>query len=919
MAHKGTRFLKTDFQIHSPRDNNWDGARPEDKSTDIEQSRQLWAQEFIQKCSDCGLRAIAFTDHHEGIYQWYVIEQLRIMKERDPELDLWIFPGMELTAKDSAQAIILFDANIDKIHFEKARNLLKLPSDCQEKLSHGIQLELLSYNIDEIQGQLQSDDELKDKFIIFPNVTPSGYKTVLRKGFHKRFKEMPYLGGYLDRMYPDDLDSGDRKILDGAIPAWSTERRGVISTSDSRYSDYRLLGKHSTWIKLAHPTAESLRQAMLAADSRIRYEEPADPDVYIKSISINGADFLSLDEISFSPQYNAIIGGRGAGKSTLLEYLRFVLGRSAYDLESAEWDPTHERRRDLLEQALNAENGEIQAVVSVDSALITLLRKRTASDQIEMEVGGQSQVITPEEVRDLIQVQTFNQGELSHLGREKAEDRLLELITDPKRDEFESIENELKRISQQITKQLDRQIDEWGLQQKIRQYETEITTIQARITAQKELLSKAPEQAQNAIELHATYIKANTMLDNLGRTTKDSGDSLLKAFDSYLSNLTKAITDDLTGFDEIDSIIQATKVSLVEARKLRSSFEEINAKLADTYEQAQANWEPKLNTHNEEYENLVQTLAGRKEQAENILKLEEELKKQTNGKGLAEEEKGELSDAQELFTELVDEYKDFQIKRIALTKESLETVESLSGGLAKAELSLQPKMNEIQTALNDLFASTYISQSKKDNLENLIRDDADSLGQWWLIIGEAIEILKSKVDGGGVDKLNIPILKRIVEENVIKHLYDRITQERVSELVKARIGPRLEIYQIRDGKEIEFSRASQGERATTILKILMNQNGGPLFIDQPEEDLDNKIINEVVEAARKVKNNRQLIFATHNANLVVNGDAELVLNLDSGQILQEGAIDHADVRESITTTMEGGKQAFELRRRKYNF
>jgi len=46
---------------------------------------------------------------------------------------------------------------------------------------------------------------------------------------------------------------------------------------------------------------------------------------------------------------------------------------------------------------------------------------------------------------------------------------------------------------------------------------------------------------------------------------------------------------------------------------------------------------------------------------------------------------------------------------------------------------------------------------------------------------------------------------------------------------------------------------------------------------------------------------------------------ELVLNLDAGQLYQEGAIDHAEVRDSITATMEGGKEAFELRRRKYNF
>ena len=99
----------------------------------------------------------------------------------------------------------------------------------------------------------------------------------------------------------------------------------------------------------------------------------------------------------------------------------------------------------------------------------------------------------------------------------------------------------------------------------------------------------------------------------------------------------------------------------------------------------------------------------------------------------------------------------------------------------------------------------------------------------------------------------------------------------------------------------------------------MNQQGGPLIIDQPEEDLDNRIISEIVDMVRRAKSDRQIIFATHNANMVVNGDAELVVSLAGGKPLTAGAIDVNEVRNSITEIMEGGKDAFELRRQKYNF
>jgi type III restriction enzyme len=99
----------------------------------------------------------------------------------------------------------------------------------------------------------------------------------------------------------------------------------------------------------------------------------------------------------------------------------------------------------------------------------------------------------------------------------------------------------------------------------------------------------------------------------------------------------------------------------------------------------------------------------------------------------------------------------------------------------------------------------------------------------------------------------------------------------------------------------------------------MNQSIGPLIIDQPEEDLDNKIINDIIRTIRLTKVDRQLIMSTHNANIAVNGDSELVIEMSLGNKGATGAIDELDIREAITSTMEGGKEAFELRRRKYNY
>ena len=134
-------------------------------------------------------------------------------------------------------------------------------------------------------------------------------------------------------------------------------------------------------------------------------------------------------------------------------------------------------------------------------------------------------------------------------------------------------------------------------------------------------------------------------------------------------------------------------------------------------------------------------------------------------------------------------------------------------------------------------------------------------------------------------------------------------------------------YRAREQEYIPFQNASAGQQATALLKTLLNQPGPPLIIDQPEEDLDNPVMLEIVERVWQAKQKRQLIFASHNANLVVNGDAELVAWCDHrtagdqsrGTIAGEGAIDVDDVRDAIKKIMEGGEAAFNLRKEKYGF
>ena len=122
---------------------------------------------------------------------------------------------------------------------------------------------------------------------------------------------------------------------------------------------------------------------------------------------------------------------------------------------------------------------------------------------------------------------------------------------------------------------------------------------------------------------------------------------------------------------------------------------------------------------------------------------------------------------------------------------------------------------------------------------------------------------------------------------------------------------------------------STGQKATAVLLLLLLESDAPLVVDQPEDDLDNRFITEgIVPKMREEKRRRQFLFATHNANIPVLGDAELVIGLSaSGESGQEvkakipskhmGSIDERPVREMIEEVLEGGNEAFEMRRLKY--
>ena len=936
MSRIGAEFRKADFQIHSPRDAGWDGNRPEDPIAEpadaaaIQLARQQWSKEFIDKCLAEGLRAVAITDHHEGVYVFEVINWLNDQKSKGTDLDIWVFPGMEITLKDSCQALIIFDADLPQSLFETARLKLDLPTDVKPLEKVGIRVDLIKKNLEEIQDLLGSSRELEDRFIILPHVKPEGHKTVLRKGFHIRFKDMPYVGGYMDRKYLHELNHGDKAILLGEIPAWSSERRGVISTSDSRYADFRLIGKHASWVKLAAPTAESIRQAMLAADSRLKDQEPRFPKVVIERVRVKGSAYLHPDEFEFNQQLNVIIGGRGAGKSTLLEYIRFAMGCSAIDEKDLS-DPSITRMKNLLESTLSNSEGEVTVFILLNGASVKLTRSMKLKTAIQVEQGGSIVQISPSEVTDFIPVQSFRQGELSELAGDQTAQRLLDLVTADEREGIRRIESELKNIGGDISTQLGNAMRFASANGRIGALGAEKTLVLSQIESLKQQITPGDPSTQSVINNHSKFESENTKL----QFVQDQIKSSIEDIKYKLNSLNKAVSSMLEDSPSIEipelNNFYSTIRSLLSDRTddkpggplylLNISLLDADTRTAQQLTEAAVKWKTVFDAHQLEYNKQTALLVGQEEKLTELARLT--ARSQQISKDLE-------AANQELLTCKDAEFKVDALRRrhLALQKELDDVVgqqalriENASAGLARGQLSLKKRYENLK---NTIYSILNISHLREVRIESCIQEvttSDDPRSAWDSIIHELYSLLlwKERSPEGHGDRPVTQIMMKCLDETFLDRLIVKLKVDDVANAMQVILHPVVDIFQKRGASEVEFKLASQGEQAATLLNILMNQAVGPLLVDQPEADLDNRIINDVIKTISKTKNERQLILATHSANITVNADSELVIELDIGQKRSIGAIDEISVRSAITDTLEGGKEAFELRRKKYNF
>ena len=266
---KGAHFYRCDLQVHTPRDQHWQGPRHI-----ADEDRRDYASRFIGACRDNGLDAVAITDHHDLAFASYIRDAADAELDSDgkpvePQNRIVVFPGIELTLSVPCQALLIFDADFPREWYDQALTALAIDhSDASEATTANVKRIPHIATLAQLRDELDKQTFLRGRYIILPNVSDSGSDTLLRSGAAPKYRSMPCVGGYLDGSI-DKLGEGNRNILAGKDPEYGHKRIAVFQTSDNRREDHAGLGSVSTWIKWAVPTAEALRQACLAQESRV--------------------------------------------------------------------------------------------------------------------------------------------------------------------------------------------------------------------------------------------------------------------------------------------------------------------------------------------------------------------------------------------------------------------------------------------------------------------------------------------------------------------------------------------------------------------------------------------------------------------------------------------------------------------------
>jgi hypothetical protein len=960
--YQGMRWFKCDLHVHTPENSrHWNDPSIRISSPRDEQDLQAKARFFLEACHDLGLECIAVVDHnfstgtnHRLWFITHLIEQNKTVaesKHRDP---IVIFPGFELDIR--YHVLCLFDQVRKGVEIQKVLSdtltSMGLPSNDRflngtpQQPKHHSRCWSLREVLDKVQNELGGIVIAAHAFSNDGICNDTANISDFVKNWDLYAVEV--------NTWPPSQKA--RSILVGPDVNWKRAKPhrqpAALCGSDCKSledpSCANNLGCRFSWIKMSSPSIESLRQAFLDPESRIclETEPPRVEHTHIQRIEINSTKFLQDQTVVLSPHLNCLIGGRGSGKSMLFESMRLGLrGETAFrDVSEKEHVAARQVQR-------------LRRTFTDQTAILLCVFHHDSKDEFFVNNSGVPSQVVSRDVTDSATVfrrldaLIFSQEEITQLAdRQKS---LVDFIDNLTREQLESYQNRAREIVEHL--RLGRQVGE-----KIRRLDDELTTLKQEVDELgRQLAAKTTVQAE--LKKHRAAQEAERYLERIA-SKAESFKERLETLAEELETEPPSLGSHAEGFPYPDFFKNAEEKIAAAYQQLAETLKKSAETLVKSVSEAtfrHADWldvQQAIEKAEKDFHDACSAKGLTVEEAEKLRETEQQHRIKTAALQAKQDERDQAAkerpDEGKLLKELtqcwLSETKARQDMLNAITTSA--TMPRTHKGEAIVRTSLEfssdredflkrwgdfsPPRNTKAGRLWDRYARDGLEGNIGDSIFDVFLEHLRKVRsgeeegqnqegpQQGPIAGNPIQFLEMHWDN---EQAWPPMAWEYRDE--IARVRDE-KSDQWFELMVTRIRDTADLTLLRsDGTQAgSFQKGdlSTGQKNTAVLSLLLAKGTGPVLIDQPEDELDSEFLyKELVPLFRSGKRQRQLIIVTHNANIPVNADAELVYALKAeggrGVCLSQGGLDRPDVTRAVLDIMEGSEEAFIRRQEKYHF
>lgn len=927
--YPGSRWWKFDFHTHTPASSDYGPGQ--DQQALKSRTHREWLMDFI----GAGIECVAVTDHHCG--DW--IDPLKVELEQmrsegvPGAVQFHLFPGVELSI-GGTHFLAIFGQDDSTATINKLLALARY--DGNPENAHGICSETNAVTVCEEVARLGG--------IFIPahvDLDSTGLFRTSQNGVLRPIFDCEAIVAMevAEQGYQPPQGFRDAKVQWTSVLGSDSHHPGPKTDGSGRYP-----GSHFTWVKMGVPSLGALALALhdgnefsirRSDETLVGFSPNREPEEWLESLEVKNASFMGRSQparFDFSPWLNALIGGRGSGKSTLVHFIRLASRREDHLARLGENNRVLRTLQNFKKVA--ARRGDEGALLENTEAVMIYRKGNERHRLTWLRRDGGTTVETydattdawnpasSQDVMNRFPVRIFSQDEIGMMAESTS--ALLQHVDEAiGRPDWEA------RWAQELSVFLGKLASIRS--QRTRLAEKDRLKGELEDVIKKLALLESPEHA----EVFKKYRRASRQQAQM--------DALFDAYHEIVSNLRERKSE-LVLHDLPEDVISPNRpedgalaavvaglgaavhhaVGTLEALVVEMEKVERREKLA----LAESDWETSRLQAQADYKTLMSDLeekglgdpaklaqlTTRRQTLERSLKEIEDVEKNIeilkNEAKLCQNRLLDLRiELQTLRSQFLEqELKDNSYVRIKLRAFGSEQDKERIEAELRRELGCEDGRfaDAIRNPEKGVGLIEDLFPQELEDEEIRVKTLLQSLAEWKKLATRAAKGLATELSGALQN-----FLKREMERRpeYLDRFYAWWPEDSL-DVSYSKGGTGKDFVSLKNG--------SAGEKAAALLAFFLAHGNLPLVIDQPENDLDNHLITDlVVNQLRENKKRRQIIVVTHNPNIVVNGDAEMIhaMRFAGGQCssVASGSLQDGAVRTEVCEVMEGGRPALKSR------